>query len=598
MSKPAICIHYHVEVSSIAGHLFDITLNITRPDKNGQLLTLPAWIPGSYMIRDFAKNIVSFSAKDETGQTLTIQKQDKQTWLVQKAKGALTIQYQVYAYDLSVRGAYINDELAFFNGTNMFLEVHGQSERPCTLSIAHPKLVGCSDWQVATTMPTDMTEPHQFGDYWASNYAELIDHPVLLGNFDIVPFKTMDVEFELILAGGHQADVERIATDLTKICQHHISFFADSAPIKRYQFITLLTDSAFGGLEHISSTALMYSRNDLPDKSQPGKMTEGYRNFLSLCSHEFFHTWHVKRIKPQELFNASLDTEQYSEQLWIYEGFTSYYDDFSLLRCGVIEQQEYLKVLGQNLTRLMRNKGRLKQSITQSSFDAWTKFYKQDESAINNIVSYYNKGAVLAMCLDLLIRHQSHAKYNLQDVMQRLWQQYGRVNIPTPTDVIQQITQQQLNLDLTDFLQQALYTTDELPFVQLLSQFGVQVNQSKRETNEDRGGEATNAPIHMEFGAQFKAREIGIEITQVSEGTAAFLSGLMVGDIVISMDSWQLSKDRLKPILNNLTVGQKIGLCLLRDKKLKTLEFIAAEAQPDNWSLEVLNAALCAQWLS
>lgn len=597
MSEPVSYIHYHVCVSSIAGHLFDVTLNITHPYVNGQTLTLPAWIPGSYMIRDFAKNIVSIKATNEAGQALTLDKQDKQTWLVEKTKGILTIQYQVYAYDLSVRGAYINDEMAFFNGTNMFLAVEGQTQNPCKLSLPCPVQTELSHWQVATTMPTAMSEQHQFGDYWANNYAELIDHPVLLGEFDIVPFSTADVQFELILAGGHHADLERMATDLTKICQHHIAFFADSPPVNRYQFITLLTDSAFGGLEHISSTALMYSRNDLPDKSQADHMTDGYRTFLSLCSHEFFHTWHVKRIKPQALFNASLSVEQYTEQLWIYEGFTSYYDDFSLLMCGVIDQQEYLKVVGQNLTRLIRNRGRFKQSITQSSFDAWTKFYQQDESAINNIVSYYNKGAVLAMCLDLIIRHQSLSKYSLQDVMQHLWQQHGRVNIPTAIGVIQQITQQELKLDLTDFLHQALYTTSELPIEDLLNKFGIQLNQTKRENLDDKGGEAVKSVINIEFGAQIKARELGIEIIQVSEQTAAYAAGLMVGDIIIAMDSWQLSKDRLKPLLNNLTVGQCVDLSLLRDKKLKTVKFIAVEAQPDSLSLEVVDTALCAKWL-
>jgi predicted metalloprotease with PDZ domain len=597
MSKPSAAIHYDLCVSSIASHLFDVTLTIAKPNKGGQLLTLPAWIPGSYMIRDFAKSIVSLSATDESGHALRVQKQDKQSWSVEQAKGQITIHYQVYAYDLSVRGAYINDEIAFFNGTNMFLAVEGQTEQPCGLSLQPPNQPELAHWRVATTMPTDMLNKDQFGDYWANDYAELIDHPVLLGEFDILPFNVADVEFELILAGGHQADVQRITSDLVKICQHHITFFDDLAPIKRYQFITLLTDNAFGGLEHISSTALMYSRHDLPDNSQVGVMTEGYRNFLSLCSHEFFHTWHVKRIKPQELFNAPLTSEQYTEQLWIYEGFTSYYDDFSLLNCKVIDQPEYLKVVGQNLTRLLRNKGRLKQSITQSSFDAWTKFYKQDESAINNIVSYYNKGAVVAMCLDLLIRHKSQSKFSLQDVMQQLWQQHGRVNIPTDIDVIQQITQQKLNIDLSEFLHQALYTTNELPVQELLNNFGIELIQGYRENLDDKGGEPNKSTINIEFGAQVKPRDLGVEIVQVSEGTAAHSAGMMVGDILIAMDNWQVSKERLKPLLNNLSLGQSIELCLLRDKKLKRFNFVAVKAVPDSVSLAVLDAALCAKWL-
>jgi predicted metalloprotease with PDZ domain len=591
-------IHYHINVSSIAGHIFDVSLRIENPDRNGQILTLPAWIPGSYMIRDFAKNIVKISAKDDEGSDVNIQKLDKQTWQVQAVSTMLTIEYQIYAFDLSVRGAYINDEMAFLNGTNMFLAVVGQTDKPCGLTLQKPLQPELSHWKVATTMPTEMQDKHAFGEYWASHYEELIDHPVLMGEFDIFPFSTADVEFELILAGGHQADVKRITTDLTKICQHHIDFFGDTPPVNRYLFITLLTDNAFGGLEHISSTALMYSRNDLPSLSDAEKMTDGYRVFLSLCSHEFFHTWHVKRIKPQELFDAALDKECYTEQLWIYEGFTSYYDDFSLLRCGLISQTEYLKVIGQNLTRLLRNKGRFKQTITESSFDAWTKFYKQDESAVNNIVSYYNKGAVLAMCLDLLIKSESDGNYSLDDVMRNLWDQYGKLAIPTPVDVIQNIVKTQLNLDLNAFFQTALYTTKELQFDELLEKFGVTCHFSPRENLDDKGGEMTTSPIKIEFGAQIKAQEIGIQIIQVTEQSAAYESRLQVADVLIAIDKWVVSKENLIPQLNNLTIGQTVQLSVIRDKKLKQLPFVATAAASDTIALEVIDQQQCNSWLS
>jgi predicted metalloprotease with PDZ domain len=590
-------IHYHVNISSIAGHIFDVSVRIQNPDKNGQVLTLPAWIPGSYMIRDFARNIVSVIAQDDASRSISLQKLDKQTWQAQVVSTPLTIKYQVYAFDLSVRGAYINDEMAFFNGTNMFLAVEGQTDQPCKLTIEKPVQAELCHWKVATTMPTNMQETHLFGEYWANHYDELIDHPVLLGEFDILPFSAAGVDFELILAGGHQTDVKRISKDLTKICQHHIEFFGDTPPVKRYQFITLLTDNAFGGLEHISSTALMYSRNDLPSLSEAEKMTDGYRVFLSLCSHEFFHTWHVKRIKPEELFDAELDKERYTEQLWIYEGFTSYYDDFSLLRCGLITQQEYLKVVGQNLTRLVRNKGRFKQTITQSSFDAWTKFYKQDESAVNNIVSYYNKGAVLAMCLDLLIKSKSNGNFSLDDVMRNLWNQHGKLNIPTPVNVVQNIIKTQLNIDLSDFFQSALYTTEELPFNELLEKFGVDSHFFPRESLEDKGGVKTSVPIKIEFGAQIKAREIGVQIIQVTEKTAAYESGLQVGDVLIAIDKWAVNKENLIDQLNYLSIGQSTQLSVLRDKKLKQVTFIGKVAPNDTIALEVIEQELCNSWL-
>ena len=597
MQPPYFHIQYNVNVSSIPGHTFDVSLRIESPDKNGQILRLPAWIPGSYMIRDFAKNIITINAQDDSGQNIAITKLDKQSWQIQAVNTAITVKYQVYAFDFSVRGAYINDEIAFFNGTNMFLAVEGQTDKPCGLSIEKPSQANLAHWKVATTMPTNMQDKQSFGEYSASHYEELIDHPVLIGEFDVLPFSVAGVDFELILAGGHQADVKRITKDLTKVCEHHIEFFADTPPVTRYQFITLLTDNAFGGLEHISSTALMYSRNDLPSLSDTEQMTDGYRVFLSLCSHEFFHTWHVKRIKPEELFAATLDQEQYTEQLWMYEGFTSYYDDFSLLRCGLINQTEYLKVVGQNLTRLIRNKGRFKQTITESSFYAWTKFYKQDEGAVNNIVSYYNKGAVLAMCLDLLFKQHSNGNYSLDDVMRHLWNHHGKLNIPTPIDVVQNIVKTQLNLELKDFFQVALYSTTELPFDELLNNVGIKCHFSPKESIDDKGGVLTTSPIKIEFGAQIKAQEIGIQIIQVSEQTAAYKSGLQVGDVLIAIDKWVVSKENLVAQLNYLTIGTTAQLSVIRDKKLKNLTFVAVQAPCDTLALEVKDQTLCKSWI-
>lgn len=597
MPKPISNVHYQVKVSSITGHIFKVNLTIDNPNPSGQVLSLPAWIPGSYMIRDFAKNITTLTATDNTGNKLDVSKLDKQTWKVSSSSDKIHVQYEVYAYDLSVRGAYINDEYAFFNGTNMFLAVEGQTKQACSLELIKPDEHHLEHWQVATTMPSSNPLSHQFGEYWANNYDELIDHPVLIGQFDVVSFNTSGVEFELILAGGHQADIDRIEKDLTTICEHQINFFADKPPITHYQFITLLTDNAFGGLEHLSSTALMYSRKELPSTYQKDKMTDGYQVFLSLCSHEFLHTWHVKRTKPQELHNAVLDSEKYTEQLWIYEGFTSYYDDLSLLRCGLITQQEYLIVMAKNLTRLVRNQGRFKQSITGSSFDAWTKFYKQDEAAINNIVSYYNKGAVLAMCLDLLIKQQSIGKHTLDDVMRHLWTHHGRLDIPTTKQTVQKIVSEELGIDLTEFFEQALYTTQELPFETLLKEFGVKVNFFPRDKLDEKAGTASTEPFLYDFGAQVKDKEVGVTVLQVSDLSAVFNAGLQVKDVIVAMNNWQVSTSNLKHIINNLVLGQKINITVLRDKKLKTLTFTAEPAILDSIFLEVIDTEKCNTWL-
>jgi predicted metalloprotease with PDZ domain len=585
-------VHYDLSVSSIAGHLIDVVLTINSSSRAGQTLRLPAWIPGSYMIRDFAKHIIKLQAQTDSGVVVPVTKSDKQTWHLPPCESTIIVTYQIYAYDLSVRGAYINEQYAFFNGSNIFLEVVGQSDLPCSLSLNHcnyPKLTADN---VATTMPVFLVgtdDPSML--YHADNYAELIDHPVLIGEFDKQLFTAGELEFELVFAGGHQSDMQRIANDLAQICQQHLSLFTAPAPIQRYLFITLLTDAAFGGLEHRASTALMFARNDLAHANEPAIPSEAYRSFLSLCSHEFFHTWHVKRIRPVELVEGSLATETYTEQLWIYEGITSYYDDLLVQRSKVISIEDYLVVMG-------RNKGRLKQSVAASSYDAWTKFYKQDESAINHIVSYYNKGAVIAMCLDLLIRQQSQYQYSLDNVMRYLWDTYGRTDTPTHSSVIHDILIKQFGLDLSEFLAAAVHGTQELPTAELLAEFGVRLNYRTPKDNNDKGGTAEKQGIKHDFGVSYKAKETGIEISQVVEQSSAYDAGILVGDIVIALDSWQIGATNVLTMLDRLDLSRPCVVSLLRDKRFIQVILEVRPAIHDTIYLSIENPEKMRTWLN
>lgn len=591
-------IYYKVNVQSIPGHIFAVQLQINIPSQSGHILSLPAWIPGSYMIRDFAKNISQFSVQSDNGKLLSFKKTDKQTWKIQPHNGNIIIHYLVYAFDLSVRSAYIDDEFGFFNGTSLFMLIQGQSDSPCVVELVQPEDHITHNWRVATTLALDKgTQHHEFGHYQACNYAELIDHPILMGHYDVIPYSTSGVDFELILAGGHNSDTQRMAVDLSKICAHHIRLFADKAPIDRYLFLTMLNGGSFGGLEHISSTALLYDRDDLPSISDQQNMSDGYRTFLSLCSHEFFHTWQVKRIKPIELYNAPLSSECYTEQLWIYEGITSYYDDLSLTRSAVITSESYLELVGQNLTRLHRNQGRFKQTVSESSFEAWTKFYQQDASAINNIVSYYNKGAVIAMCLDLLIRQHSQDKQSLDDVMRCLWKQHGKTKVATHKDVIEQILKTELKLDLSEFLYSAVYTCDELQFVDLLETVGLEVKFRARTNHKDRGGKASEKNLLNDFGAAIAAMETGVKITQIIENTAAFRAGLQVNDQLIAFDNWQVSAEKLSSQLDRYNIGESITLHIIRNQKLKKLSLQIKAATKDTIYVEIVDHNKVQKWL-
>ena len=598
MSESIANIHYKIKVASISGHYFDVELHIDKPKPDGQKLTLPAWIPGSYMVRDFAKNIIAIEAKTSDDSPIAIHKLDKQTWQLGRTDGKVIVCYRVYAFDLSIRSAYINDQFAFFNGTSLCLSVQGQEDNEHSIAFIKPDIKGCETWQVATSLNTYTgTKHHAFGHYFAENYADLIDHPVLIGEYDIVPFATGDIEFELILAGGHQSDTTRMAADLTNICQHHIDMFGSKPDIDRYLFITLLNSDGYGGLEHMSSTALLFSRDDLPSIQQSGKMTEGYRNFLALCSHEFFHTWHVKRIKPQVLAEATLATETYTEQLWIYEGFTSYYDDYALRRCGLLTSEEYLEVVGQNLTRLLRNKGRLKQCVTESSFDAWTKFYKQGPDAINNIVSYYVKGGIIAMSLDLVIRQQTNHKKCLDDVMRSLWQRHGRTGIGTDDKVIHRIVKQELELDLDTWLDKYLYTTEDLPVETLLNEVGIQLHSRSQTGPKDLGGKPQTDCPNIEFGARFSAANLGVKVQAVVEDSAAYDAGLQIGDQLIAIAGWQLSQADLQSKLEAHVKQDPIPLTVLRDKRLLQLGLPVRQASLNTFYLTIEEQTKAADWL-
>ncbi len=584
-------IHYQLAIASTSAHVFDVSMEFEASSSLATRLTLPAWIPGSYMIRDFAKNILYIVAS-HNGKPIELLKLDKQTWEIPPIEGKIQVQYRVYAFDLSVRSAYITDEWAFFNGTSVFLKVEHLAEQPCVLTL---KPSGPDHWQIATSLPKSSAD----GQYRAIHYADLVDHPVLMGEFETHCFEVQGVSFELIFAGGHHTDMARICEDLRRICDHHLSVFGQPFPIQRYLFVTLLCDSGFGGLEHSHSTVLQYSRDELPSNFDRNKVSEGYRNFLALCSHELFHTWHVKSSKPEAFVHAPLSHEVYSEQLWIYEGFTSYVDDFSLLRCGLIDQHTYLNVVAQTLTRLARNPGADLQTVTESSFDAWTRFYQQDANAANAIVSYYTKGAMVALCLDLQIRLQSDHRVNLLDLITLIWREYGLEGKGTPNDVIQKLLHQRFSIDVDDFLEVMIYSTEPLPVKALLAEFGIELKSRARTDQKDKGGEASGSSAKLDFAALYTNAPLGVKITQVLNNRSACMAGLHVGDILIAVQGWQVSEANLQVRLNQLAENHDaLDLTILRDGKLKTLTMPVVPASADTIELCIVDSQKAQKWLS
>lgn len=586
-------IHYKIGSSHPAAHYFDITLTIPRPDPAGQKLRLPAWIPGSYMIRDFARNIIEINATcGEDKMTLT--QLDKSSWLVETSFEPIEIKYRVYAWDLSVRSAHLDTTHGFFNGTSVFLEVVGQSDNPCEILIVRPAHEDCSDWRLATTLKRSAVVSYDndfsFGLFEAENYQELIDHPVEMGSFTQFDFQACAVRHDVILSGKFNCDTERLKSDLIKICEQHIKMFGEPAPMPRYMFLVMVVGEGYGGLEHRSSTSLLCSRFDLPQPGQ-SELTDEYRSFIGLCSHEYFHSWNVKSIKPKQYESPDLSSETYTPLLWAFEGITSYYDDLALLRCGCISTTDYLELLGQVVTRIQRAPGRKRQSAAESSFNTWSKFYKQDENSVNAIVSYYAKGSLIALCIDLKIRQTTNDEKSLDDVMRQLWLNYLKTGSGVAEHEIQQIISELAGTDLAVFLNQLIYQTTELPLKELLSTVSIKLKFRTSSGQLDKGGKESSDLLSGSFGANLKEAEGGLQIISVIEDGSAQQAGFSAGDVIIAINDLRASMKSYQLWLKLSDPGSSHKLLAFRRDEVMIFNVTLEKPALDTAMLEIEDTA-------
>ncbi|MBC8493673.1 MAG: M61 family metallopeptidase [bacterium] len=560
-------IHYKVSVKNIHAHLFEVELKIEEPNPLGQVFSLPSWIPGSYLIRDFAKNIVSISAQS-CGQSVAIKKLDKNHWITHPCEDELKLTYEVYAFDLSVRSAYLTNERGFFNGTSLFLLPLGYEDEPCELVItpaASEQTLG--EWSYVTGLK-EQSKLH----YVADNHQDLIDHPVEMADFTLFDFDVKGVEHQMALTGLHNADIARLKQDLKTICNHHIDFFNGDIPFDEYLFLTLVRTSGYGGLEHKNSTSLICARKELPVAGMSA-INKDYTRFLALCSHEYFHAWWVKTIKPASFHQLDLSRENYTQQLWIFEGFTSYYDELSLLRTKLLTPEQYLDLFAQTITRVQKSKGRLTQSLADSSYDAWTKFYQQDENAPNAIVSYYTKGALLAFVLDVEIRKCTQGEKSLDDVLRFAWENYQDSGLEDNT--ILAIVNQLTDNDFTPFFDHYLYGVKELPLQASFDHVGVECEFVRYFKDLS------------DFGVTIKTQGEHSEIIQVLSDTSAQRAGLYVGDKIISVNHQQLKEAALVAEINKFNPGELIKIGILRDGLLLKIPVVIGEITPTFCQLSI-----------
>jgi predicted metalloprotease with PDZ domain len=557
---------FRVEAKSLQTHLFAVTLTIRQPAKS-QRVSLPVWIPGSYLVREFAQHLQHMQAT-QAGKPVPLRQINKNTWQAEPDTAKpLTFTYEVYAFDASVRTAFLDSTRGFFNATSLCVRVIGQDESPHTLDISPTNLP--TDWRLATGLTSKKVDANGFGRYSAADYDELADCPVEMGTFWSGEFKARGVVHRFIVGGaGDWFDSERLLADTQRICETQIDFWhgpKGKAPFKNYLFMLHASGEGYGGLEHRNSTALICQRTDLPAKQPPGekpvalKATDGYTTLLGLISHEYFHTWNVKRLRPAEFKRYDYDRENLTELLWFFEGFTSYYDDLFLRRAGLINDTTYLHLVTKTVNQVEQTPGQRVQSVAQASFDAWLKYYRIQENSPNATVSYYTKGALVAMCLDLTLRALGHG--SLDDVMRELWR--SRDGGPLTEADVQRALKTVGKRSYARELQDWVHGTDSLPVLQLLEQAGAKLQHEK-------------APLAQQLGLRVSESN-GLLLKNVLRGGAAEAAGMAAGDEWLAVEfapakrgqtaeAWRVNK--LDEV--NLLRGQRLQLTAVvaRDKRI------------------------------
>ena len=595
-------VHYRIEAADPHARLFTVTLTVAHPQEQ-QELSLPVWIPGSYLVREFSKNLQRLSAQQ--GRRVPLLQLDKHRWRATcRTDRPLVLTYEVCAYDSSVRTAWLDASRGFFNGTSVCLRVHGQEDAPHALEVA--STAATAHWSVATGLTPQSIDKRGFGVYAASHYDELVDCPVEMGTFWSGQFTACGVAHRFVVAGAAPSfDGKRLLADTQKICETAIRFWHGKGkpPIKNYLFMLNAVHDGYGGLEHRNSTALICGRRDLPRTGQ-APATEGYTTLLGLISHEYFHTWNVKRLRPAEFFRYDYSQENYTELLWFFEGFTSYYDDLLLRRAGLIDDATYLKLLAKATNQVLQTPGRSVQTVAQASFDAWVKYYRQDENTPNATVSYYTKGSLVALCLDLTLRREG--KTTLDDVMRALWKRCAGGPM-TEADLRAELASL-AGRSFDNELDQWVHSTAELPLAELLAAHGVALKPEQPQLAQRLGLRVTE--------------NHSVQLKTVLRGGPAEKAGMAAGDewlgLQVQGQGWRIA--RLEDVAFYAGAATQVTAVVARDGRLLQLPMAlpaalaavapgkskpagqrsrkATAATPDTISLTATDSTALGRWLA
>lgn len=591
-------LRYDISPLDPEAHLFIVGITIDDPTPEEQYLRLPNWIPGSYMIRDFSSCIQAEQAF--LGDTpVPIVKVDKCTWRVstagRKPGEDLYVYYQVWAFDTSVRTNYLDNCRGFFNPAATFMEVLGSAPGKISINITPPvdeMHAQAFNWRVATGLKRAKgTERFGWGLYEASDYEELIDCPVELSDFTVVTIKAHGARHDIVFNDTPvNFDADQVASDIKAICEAEIEFFepeTKKCPVSEYTFLVNVGSNIYGGLEHSNSTALAISRKCLPC-THDQERTENYKKFLGLVSHEYFHTWNVKRIRPADFIDIDHSHETYTDLLWLFEGFTSYYDSLILRRAGLIDDAGYAKLLTDDTKAVLNTNAHRMQSLAQASFDAWIKYYRPCPNTPNSHVSYYRQGALAAWVLDATLRTKTRGKKSLDDVMRLMWQDFKLAKkhySGIDSDDIPEIFIRATGVDVTDLITQLTQTVLEVDYASIFKPLGVELKTSDLPKERSL------------LGISGTGSEAGFVVKTVYEQEAAQWVGIAPQDIIIAIDGVRVKGNNLSDILSRYAEGDEMLIHAFRDDSLLAWQMLLGKEKTIASTVEINATTLGKAWL-
>ena len=590
-------ISYEIDFSETQNHYLHVTARFETKKPKTELM-MATWAPGSYLIREYARHIDSMTVTDQAGNPVEFKKTKKNRWMLQtKDVQSVTLKYRLYCNEMTVRTNWTGSAYSMINGAPTFITPVRARNKTHSVKLNLPKR-----WKRSACALQTLNGPHE---YLAPSYDELVDNPIVAGNIQVYPFDIKGVPHQLINVGeSGYWDGVKAAADLKKMVQAQQEIWR-TIPYKKYLFINMIAEAG-GGLEHDNCTLIMTSRWHFRDAKK-------YQNWLSLASHEFFHTWNVRRLRPKSLLRYDYENEMFTRSLWVAEGVTSYYEDLALARSGLISRQEYLERLSSTVEAVQAKPGRKVQSLTEASFDTWIKFYRPDENSNNTRVSYYAKGTVAAFLLDARIRTVTKGRRSLDDVMRKMYEEYSDSGYTQEN--FRETASEVAGVDLSQWFEKAIDSTEELDFSEV-GVLGVEVADLASASNDSepevavKKEEANNATEdeddddQAESDAQIVSADkpskpdpkpwVGVGgtasgdsmiVSSVAPNSPAYKAGIQTDDELIAVNDFRLD-GRISGRLKQFEIGEPLEILLSRRGELLRIEVTPEAKTKFDWTLK------------